>query len=713
MIRGGDNPKLRGRLAITALLFVLLTSAIGLIPSAYAGWSTTNPGINIWIDPNNTDNATTIYYMGTSYTVSQAVYGYDQTAYFYLHVKSDNYPNNTNLKWTINGVIEGPASSGDWYTNHWLGWALWNNSTSSWVGSGWNGVTISDVDNGENFTARLAINFGDETVINAYTYFPARVRLQLKLYNSDNSETYWTPNCDWWVWNYPLGTTTISDNADTYVMGEAPNNNYGNATEVVIGYGGANYHNYGFIKFPVAIPTNYGVQSATLKYYVSSSDSGINSTSLYRTNTGWAENELTKNNYTTLAYDIGSSLGAWTYANGWNTKDVTQSVISALANGAQYISFRLDANMTYSTTYIHILSKEYGDGSYAPQLIITYAPMITGTAPTFTMLEPQLAAKSGNYWSLNLQGLVTDMGSETGINFTFYAQNSPTGGSWHSFPTSPIYVSSASAFSTTTGYYFEDSASHRSNPTYYYLKLNGIGINLHKSWWYPENDWYRFYIDNGYIPPPPPPSGFFQATVTTTSVVPTDTTATAYYTFTVINGSGTAGIYYDLRTNADNLTDNNYTRVNTGASLSSTASLSYNIARLTASTDYWVRTVGIDASGSVYWDGYWYKFTTLASGGNVTGGGVVTWKHTISTALGLGSDLAGGILLTAILFLMLGLPVLYLAQGSDNLFAIFMVMAVLILAVATFAFMWVDPWILVSVIIFAIFGIAFKFGMRY
>jgi hypothetical protein len=730
MSRDGERPFFSGKsacgktgksklgAAATTALFLFALAALLIViaaPVAEAPWSTTNPGINIWVTPNWVDNGKdNVYYMGTTHYVDEIVYGWKEVTYFYVDIKNDNYGNDVNLTLAVNFIYQGPVPNSDWRLNGWLGWAVWDNVNNIWseAVSGYNSwmqwlrnddykngsMKISDLDNGERARIRLAFGFQNEAVYSAASWFPGNIEVYFTLFNFDNDEVYWTPILDWWVWDYPLENVVNTAVADAKTRLVAPDTNYGSSDNIEVGGSSGNY-SYGWLKFPLTMPANWGVQHAYLKYYVTSTTGNFTSR-LIRTleNTTWIENDITANNSDAVMSGIlgTSSTPFDNTATGWRTMDITDIIRPRVVAGDSLVTINLAGTTTIPN--LTIRSKEYGDGSYAPQLILEIAPMTLGEPPTFNIDSVSVSDNNGVGFNLLLRGFVSDMGDDSSATFTFQTNNLQ----W-SVPKIYVYPSAMTStgyFSmTTTGYEYEADKT-------YYLRIKGRGTHTQVDVWVPDTEYgYAFTIEG--LSPPPPPAN--PATVTT---MPADSIlvdkARLRYTLD-IGDEESVVVYFRLGDNVDN-TDN-YSIVDVGSLTASVVNGAKLVEGLTADTTYWFTVRGACASGDVIY-GNPLTFETLATPPPPlkppTLPPISTWGEVIGEKFGIGKE-GGGIFCTLLFVMPLLFVVMFLTQGTDN--QMFIVLAAgLMLMSAAVAFTWCPIWVPLTVVLILVFAIAR--GMR-
>lgn len=700
------------KLAIVLVFIAFIALVVAVVPKASAGWSTTDPGINYWIDPNIVDNAHHVIYAGDSILVSSVQYGWnggDKTTYFYVHIKNDNYANNANLALAVSWIQFGPFPSTDWQTNGWLGWAVWDNVNNVWSAaeSGYNSwmqwlrdddykngsVKISDLDSGESVIVRLAFNFTNTAYHSAGSWFPGAPDLYLTLFNFDNDEVYWTPELKWWVWDSAYENTVNYAVADTYVASASATTNYGSVASMLSFQGPPSAFIY--MKFSLTLPANWGVQSAVLRYYVNVDGGSANTRRLYSTiETDWLENGVTWN---TALTDADFLSDACPHAIGWNTVDVSSYIRARVASGATMVSFDYHNQYTIAD---NIRTKEYGDGSYAPRLIIESASMGAVVPPTFDVVFGTAVTDwSGDYANILLRGRVDNMGNDASANFMFMVDSTQ----WDTYETYtyPTAVTSTGFFSlTTTGYQF-----HRGSM--YGVRLQCHGNSTQTNTWMPATGYYMFIVENTIQPPSP--IGHLPCTLTTTDVKGvTESGATVYFSFTV-GANNSLFVYLDIGENADNL--DNYTSVSYGSYTWSETGYSwassYAFSGLENGRTYYVRARGIDA-GFVIVNGGWMTFTTLTTTPSPSPVippiiDITTWPDALAKRFNM-TRTGAGILLSAIFALMFLFPVMYLGGSSDNLFVLVMATLVVTFSITSYAFVWSPGWLPISMVIFFIFA---------
>lgn len=692
MSRDGDHRKY-GAAAITALLsFVIIT---GVIP-AMAGWSTDNNTINYWVHPD-TDNLT-IYYAGTTYSVSAITYGYDTAQYFELRVKNDNYASDVDLRWVINSVVYGPVPSASWHDAGWAAFANWDNVLNKWTSAGVGpGGSYADftLSPGENHLARISFIFQDETDYSVRYWFPGQVTVQLKLYNRDNDETYWTPVLNWWVWRDPLENVVMSTVADTYTQSPNTSTNYGTENYFYAwNAAGANDQRRGYAKFPLSVPPNWGIQRAWVKYFVEAYSTQGGAFFSYRTGTAWLENTLTWGNQDTDAPVIGESLGDFDKNIGvWNYKDVSSSVREAMLAGESYYSFHWKSGEGGSSgygQYLTIRSKEYGDGSYASQLIIELAPLVGGVNPVVDVLYPVFGEPMLNkYAYTTLRGEVENMGDETTVTPYFQLSTTPDFKEFTEYGgMDPLH--SRGTFSRGIGYLVIGDT--------YYVRVRAVCSYLATWVW---SDIMTFKV--GFPPPPPsPPPDFAEITTLHADSIGVNKARLGYNLD--IGGESYVDIYFHLTENADNL-DNHTTLGVHRRTGSATGALL--IEGLENDTVYYFRAYGIAASGDKLY-GSWLSFRTLEEEPPPeeppTFPSIRDWGREVGKKFGIGAE-AGGIFCTIMFVLPVMLVGMLLTQGSNNQVMILLALAVMLMAV-TLAFGWTPVWIPLAVILLIIFGIA-------
>lgn len=699
--------------ALIALsIFMLVVVAVA--PKAGATWSSGNNTINVWMDPNQVDNAKTVYYAGETYTVDAVRYGWQTTQYFYLHIKNDNYPNDTNLEVTLKGIINGPVPSANWdgagYPTplgtaatpacEWVAVSLW--SGGAWVASHFP-VTISDLDNNENAVLRIAFNFQNEVGYSAGSWFPGNVQVQYEVRNADNDELYRTVTSSWWVWDYPLENTVNYAVADAWMDNSHPSVNQGDNTLLCIAQNSAQtLENTVFLKFPLTVPANWGVQHAYLKYYIDSTTGTFTGRQIETLeNTTWVENVITfstSGGWSPTAYATSATLLAYA-STGWNTMDITDIVQPRIAAGDSLVTIFLKEEGAVAIKRLVLRSKEYGDGSYAPQLILEIAPIgLFIVSPTFFVETPTQSDNNGSGLNLLLRGFVENMGDDSSANFTFWT-NSLQWSAYKSY-VYPTAVSTTGYFSlTTTGYQYEFDRT-------YYIRIQCHGNNTQTYTWSPTDTWLAFVIPSIGGPLPPPENRGACTLITTDVTGKTDISAMLHYVGTV-GAYNTLSVCFDIAENADNL--DNYTTPSsrgfgngTGATAVSISG-TYTYTGLDNGTTYCVRARGVDTDLNVIYGG-WMRFTTTGppplpppppseSGrinitrfadlvGNYLFGGV-TKDDGSSTA-----HEAGGLFLSAVVIICILVALAYIRVPQLGIVGVLIVLVGLLTAIT-----WVPLWI--------------------
>jgi hypothetical protein len=163
---------------------------------------------------------------------------------------------------------------------------------------------------------------------------------------------------------------------DTYTYQDSPSGNYGTSTTLGIS-GYSSYIMGTFLKFDISsIPANAIIDSAKLwlyKHYINTNGDQLGYT-IRRLTASWLENTLTYDNSVFVkdsSVDYGSPyfFGA---INEWKEHSITTLVQQWVAGtypnyGLHLINFGTGYRQNSS-----FRSREYGNGSYAPYLEITY-----------------------------------------------------------------------------------------------------------------------------------------------------------------------------------------------------------------------------------------------------------------------------------------------------------------------------------------------------
>lgn len=324
------------------------------------------------------------------------------------------------------------------------------NDMPGWLPWGWDAGP--GINNGDNDNFWVTINTTAFANFVSLWTVPTQFLVAFDVYDNDSTEDSMQGLLlDFYVYPQAAVTTDIRAVADTYVTSSATGTNYAAATLLEA----SGSVKYAYAKFPLTVPANWGVQSAALRYYIDVA--GTEATRyLYLTATDWAENVLTYTNMETYAL-TGGLIGSYPFVVGWNTVDVSAAIRDNIAKGLQYISFKFTAAV--STPVLQIRSKEYGDGSYAPYLMVEYLPMPTVLYPKFglgSFICP-------NATTVRITNSLTSMGNENNAHLylQYQTNDNHTDHGW------------------VSGYYIEQSITTLSAPGSFTAVVGGLVENMY------------------------------------------------------------------------------------------------------------------------------------------------------------------------------------------------------------------------------------------
>lgn len=264
---------------------------------------------------------------------------------------------------------------------------------------------------------------------------------------------------DFYVYPVAAITTDIRAVADTYTKSSSPAVAYGTSTTLSVDR--INHLGGIWLKFPLTVPANWGVQHAYLKYYVEST-SGTLVTKQIKTleNTTWTENITTYNDSggdTPTAYATSSTL--FSVTAGWQMMDIGDIVRPRLVAGDSFVTIFLHAYDGGGAGALAIRSKEYGDGSYAPVLEMDYYPMLTVAYPTFGMNS----FTCPNSTTAQLTNSLTSMGNENSAHLYLQYQTD----NYHT------------AYGWVSGYYAEQSITTITAPSSFTAVVGALTENVY------------------------------------------------------------------------------------------------------------------------------------------------------------------------------------------------------------------------------------------
>lgn len=164
-------------------------------------------------------------------------------------------------------------------------------------------------------------------------------------------------------------TTTISLRAsvDAYADQDNADRNYGNKGYFRLN-ATASHINYGYLAFPLNLPDDATVSSATLTLYSKGAQSS-KTTTVYLVTQKWKETVLTWTNKPSVGATTANSGAVSPAAGGAVTIDVT-TLVQAWVSGKANYGMRVS---TDSTSDVDYYSSEYGIQALRPTLAITYS----------------------------------------------------------------------------------------------------------------------------------------------------------------------------------------------------------------------------------------------------------------------------------------------------------------------------------------------------
>jgi len=188
-------------------------------------------------------------------------------------------------------------------------------------------------------------------------------------------------NCSGVVYGSPvtiiLNESNSANLGDSWVNEAWPNTNYG--TEIYINVQGKlTLNTRGFILWKLSsIPANSIITNANLSLYLHHGVTIDRTFNIYNTSEEWAESGITWNNQpsadtlqdSTIIYN-GEEL-VWKYVN------ITNAVITSFKNNKNVSILIKSDDETYNGVEVveaSFVSKNYGNSSLSPQLVITYIP---------------------------------------------------------------------------------------------------------------------------------------------------------------------------------------------------------------------------------------------------------------------------------------------------------------------------------------------------
>ena len=252
-------------------------------------------------------------------------------------------------------------------------------------------------------------------------------------------------------------TNVISFNAvaDAYVVEGRPTYNYGSSTSMYLQKSGGTYlEEQAYMKFTAGgIPSGSTVRHATLKMYTwAHSGEGFDAALHFVPTDSWAENTITWNNKP--SYDVfGVDTVSLSAEDVWYAWNVTAVVDSVLASGDSTLSFLLRAlSGTSSYTFD---SKEYGSGSLAPRLEITYSDSDAGTQVTGVEFFYRYSSDNSTYGAWTSAGVAGSSPFEAVFNyphgFGYYEFYSIATDNDMNVETAPLYADASAKYTCCNG----------------------------------------------------------------------------------------------------------------------------------------------------------------------------------------------------------------------------------------------------------------------
>lgn len=180
---------------------------------------------------------------------------------------------------------------------------------------------------------------------------------------------------------------TASTTTDAYVGEYYSHVNYGADVELRTGYAPGVYSHRSFIKPGTAMPNLSGglLTGATFKAYKYYEPASVDTTiNIHKANASWAESTIKWENQPTFGGTYASNTLTKGEANGWYSWNVASLVDYWYTNPTAYHGLVMQASNEDTTgSYRKFYASDYGTGSYAPRLEVSYSPKPgapTGTA---------------------------------------------------------------------------------------------------------------------------------------------------------------------------------------------------------------------------------------------------------------------------------------------------------------------------------------------
>lgn len=513
---------------------------------------------------------------------------------------------------------------------------------------------------------------------------------------------------DFYVYPQAAVTTDIRAVADTWTYAASASTNYGTLTTVIVS--GANAM-LGWLKFPLTIPANWGVQHVYLKYYNAAYNATLSTRNIMALeDTQWVENVITYANSggaTPVSY--GTSATPFSISTGWTVMDITDIIRPRIVAGDLLVTVFLQPAAVNGN--ITVRSKEYGDGSYVSYLTVEYYPMLTVEYPTFGVGS----VSCPNATTAQITDSLTSMGNENSAHLylQYQTDDNHTDHGW------------------VSGYYIEQSITTLSAPgsftavvgsltenAYYWCRWREYGSTTQYSVY--SNAWQWKQVAGG-IYPENGGANVTDATIDTLAATAIDNTH-ATLNATLHMGTETRAIYVYFQISTDNDLSTAEKSIYVGTWLrSGSTSLDRSISlqlptsgfTLTPDTVYYFRAsfaVANPGDESVYvmagngssngW--FAFKTSTVIVPPVIEPFDITTWPGILAEKFNM-TTTGAGIFLSAIFALMFLFPVLYLGGGSDNLFVLVMITLVVCFSITSYAFIWSPGWLPISMVIFFIF----------
>ena len=205
-------------------------------------------------------------------------------------------------------------------------------------------------------------------------------------------------------------STTLNPSADTYVVGDQGDSNYGSDEFFKIGH--FSDHDYWvYIRFDLSsIPEGAAIISAKLKIYQYYQSSASGNLAVYRVTGDWSEEDITWNNKPSNADTASDTISTPTSSNVWVEFDVTDDVQGFVDGSYSNYGWVIKPEGWSGNGYAAYRSKEYSSSSYHPQLIVEYVEPNTVTQ---TVTETETVTETVTETTTVANTTITETQTET------------------------------------------------------------------------------------------------------------------------------------------------------------------------------------------------------------------------------------------------------------------------------------------------------------